>query len=35
MKYQLLAIDIDGTLIGPDQQVPQDVREAISAAGQA
>ncbi|HUT59292.1 MAG TPA: HAD family hydrolase [Phycisphaerae bacterium] len=35
MKYRLLAIDIDGTLIGADQRVPRDVREAVSAAGEA
>ncbi len=35
MKYKLLAIDIDGTLIGADQLVPDDTRAAIAAAQQA
>ncbi len=32
MKYQLLALDIDGTLIGPDQIVPPDTVAAIADA---
>ena len=35
MKYGLLAIDIDGTLIGPDQRVPAETLDAIAAAEQA
>jgi len=35
MKHQLLALDVDGTLVGPDNVVPTDVAEAISAAGAA
>ena len=35
MKYKLLAIDIDGTLIGADQQVSADARAAIAAAQEA
>ncbi len=31
-KIKLLALDVDGTLITPDQQVPQDVVDAIAAA---
>jgi 5-amino-6-(5-phospho-D-ribitylamino)uracil phosphatase len=34
-KYKFLAIDIDGTLIGPDQIVPEETREAIAAADRA
>lgn len=35
MKHKLLAIDIDGTLVGPDQLVAADTRGAIAAAQQA
>ena len=31
-KYKLLALDIDGTLIGRDEVVSQAVREAVAAA---
>jgi len=30
--YRLLALDIDGTLVGPDQVVPADVVAAVAAA---
>ena len=30
--YRLLALDIDGTLVGPDQVVPADVMAAVAAA---
>jgi len=32
MHYRLLALDIDGTLIGSDQVVPRDVVEAVAEA---
>lgn len=35
MKYRLLALDIDGTLLGPDQQVPAAVRAAVAEADEA
>lgn len=35
MKYRLLALDIDGTLLGADQQVPAAVRAAVAEADQA
>lgn len=35
MKYKLLAIDIDGTLVTPDQKVPADTVSAIAAAQEA
>jgi len=31
-KYGLLALDVDGTLVGPDQIVPPEVVEALAAA---
>ena len=34
-KYELLAIDVDGTLIGADQVVCPDTTEAIAAADEA
>jgi len=30
MKYELLALDVDGTLIGPDNVVPPDVVDALA-----
>lgn len=35
MRYELLAIDVDGTLIGADQLVTADVKAAVAAAGRA
>lgn len=35
MKYRLLALDVDGTLIGPCGQVPAGVIEAIGRANRA
>jgi Cof subfamily protein (haloacid dehalogenase superfamily) len=35
MKYRLLALDIDGTLIGTREQVAQDVVAALAAADRA
>jgi len=35
MKYELLAIDVDGTLVGPDQVVPAETVAAIAAADEA
>ncbi|MCY2928574.1 MAG: HAD family hydrolase [Planctomycetota bacterium] len=32
MKTRLLALDVDGTLVGPDSVVPREAREAIAAA---
>ena len=32
MKYRLVALDVDGTLVRPDQTVPQETVEAIHAA---
>ncbi len=35
MKYKLLGIDVDGTLIGPDQQVTRQIIRAVGAADRA
>ena len=35
MEYELLAVDVDGTLVGPDSVVPADVVDALAAAEQA
>jgi len=35
MKYKLLAIDVDGTLVGPDGVVTDDVTGAVAAARRA
>jgi hypothetical protein len=35
VKYQLLAVDLDGTLIGSDLQVLPHDREAITRAREA
>ena len=35
MKYKLLGIDVDGTLIGPDQQVTREIIRAVGAAKRA
>jgi len=35
MKYRLLAVDLDGTLIGPDLQILLRDREAITRAREA
>ena len=35
MKYRLLALDVDGTLVGPDNVVSPQVAEAVAAAEKA
>ncbi|MDY6913075.1 MAG: HAD family hydrolase, partial [Planctomycetota bacterium] len=35
MKYKLMALDVDGTLIGPDNVVPPEVIDAVAAADAA
>ena len=35
MRYSLLALDVDGTLVGPDNAVPDDVVSAVRQAGEA
>ena len=32
MKYRLLALDVDGTLVGPDDVVSEEIRRALRAA---
>jgi hypothetical protein len=32
MKYKLLALDVDGTLVGPDQRVDPETRQALQRA---
>lgn len=34
-KYKLLALDVDGTLLGPDHEIPPDHAQAIVAAQEA
>ena len=35
MRYKLLAIDVDGTLVGPDQVVPPETVDALATAEEA
>jgi hypothetical protein len=35
MKYRMLAMDVDGTLVGPDSIVSPDIVAAVSAAAEA
>ncbi len=35
MRYKLLALDVDGTLVGPDNRVPTDTVEALAGAERA
>ena len=34
-RFKLLAVDLDGTLVGPDQQVSERNRRAVAAAKRA
>ena len=35
MKYEIIAIDVDGTLVGPDQKVPAEAAAALADAARA